>query len=111
MLEINPPEISEFVLDPTHAKEPYYGLLKSLAESRCWDCKPLRIDWQDYNYFSGAVAYVSRQGGGEGGEAYEVLPKSLAVSLCRAYEKGATAEEALEVFGGVIWTLKGWIVC
>lgn len=107
-IKINSPESSEFVLDPAHAEQPYYGLAESVAASRCWPCEPVRTEWQDYNFFSGVLVYVGAQNGSDRPEAYQVLPKSLAVSLCRAYEDGHSPRTALEVFGSVVWSLQGW---
>lgn len=105
MIEINPPESTEFVLNPAFAKKPYFGLLASLAESQ--GANPLHLEWQDYNYFSGVLAYVKHSYMNRS-QGYQILPKSLAVSLCRAYENDAPPEEALEVFGRVVWTVQEW---
>lgn len=80
-----------------------FALAVKQAKKATW----ASADWQDYNYFSGVLVEVHREVFGQ--ETYQVLPKSLAVSLFRALDHGtASRDEIYEKFKDVVWTLQQW---
>lgn len=108
MIEINELEEDEFkVLYPhicnaipdDQVMSPFALAVKQ-AKQATW----ASADWQDYNFFSGVVVDIHRDVFGN--DRYQVLPKSLAVSLFRALDYGtASRDEIYEKFKDVVWTL------